>query len=364
MSPQLPGGTWLCSEWHRSSRLSQHSTGSPSTPRQLRGLSTQCATVHTHAREHTCNGSTATQPVVQGGGSVTLLLSPSDCLLQANHTPSPCLSFPTGAGGPSSFTGHEPDSSRGPGCWFCPGLGTPCAHQPAHTAVHTSAHAGHTCRSQTPVHALHRAGSHRPLHTQAHTLPARPLLCTRVCNHTHVQAHTRTRPPRSAAPTAPPLRPPRRLRGNASDLSMEPLRENAPGEAGGSGGWPRAGGDRWGTDRGQTDRWGGAVEGRVQEGAVHACKANVQAWRGHAVHTRVQGKLGSLDVPPTPSPRLSQPHGPPADTGGCWGRCALVDKGRAAARGGWQPEGARADAQEPGLSLLGPLPRSGVVERG
>lgn len=197
--PQLPGGTW-----HRSSRQSQHSAGSPSSPWQLRGLSTQRATMHTHAQEHTCNGSTATQPVVRGGGSVTLLLSPSDCLLQANHTPSPCLSFPTGAGGPSSFTGHEPNSSWGPGCWFCPGLGTPWAQQPAHTAVHTSAHV-----SLPDTRARSAQGRLTPpvAHAGSHAACQAPAVHTRVQPHTCASTHTHWAPPQRCARCAPAASP-------------------------------------------------------------------------------------------------------------------------------------------------------------
>lgn len=296
--------------------------------------------------------------------------------------PSLCLSFPTGAGSPRLF--HRRGARQLPGSQLpaLPWAGDPLC-TPAHIQLCTRVHTQDTRVTSRHLCTLCTRPAHTgPLHTQAHTLPARLLLCTRVCNHMHVQAHTRTQPPRSAAPTAPPLRPPQRLRGNAPDLSMEPLRENAPGEAEEVGG----GQELAGTDGGQTvDRRAarGAVEGKVEEGAVCACKANVQAWWGlRWAHTCARGAGESGCTPHTFPKALPAPQSPHRNQRllgtlghrGQRGFCGeeppslrLVTAARDSeghSWGQWQPEVVRAEAQEPGLSLLGPLPHSGLVGRG
>lgn len=243
-----------------------------------------------------------------------------------NHTPSPCLGFPTGAGGPRLFCRRGTRRRQGPrhAC-SVPGWGprAPAAlhTQPMHSALHTCAHAGHTCQflhacAQPDTRARSAQGqltpTPRPLHTQACTLPGWHPPCTHVCNHTCAITYVHpVSPPRPSSVCLGPLAalhprcaPLQRLRGNAPDLSMEILREIAPSEAGGRGGGLA------GSWRGQTGGRGGRGKPGCGRGLCVLAVRCTGVCGEAAACTRVckgscnsGGGLGSLALPHTPSPK-------------------------------------------------------------
>lgn len=210
----------------------------------------------------------AVHQAVRGGGSVSSPPCPQVTVcFGMNHTPSLCLGFPAGAGGPRQFCRRGTRRRQGLRLPAQPQAGVPeprqpCASSPCArfcTRVHaqgTHASSSMHVHNRPPMHAPHRDSSHphlsRCTHRHARCLAganhAHTCATTHVCNHTHVQSHTCTQsvpppspcrvwaPRRLCTSAAPRCAPLQRLRGNAPDLSMETLRENAPGEAGGRGG--------------------------------------------------------------------------------------------------------------------------------
>lgn len=142
-----------------------------------RGCASVCATVPA--------GPTALQRAVRGGGSVSSPPCPRVTVcFGMNHTPSPCLGFPTGAGGRGlSCRRGARQSPAARSAW---GSSSPPRHTGPHTQLCTRVHTQGThaiSRMRVPT----RTRSARGQRTQhPHLSPHAHPPCTHVCDHTHV----------------------------------------------------------------------------------------------------------------------------------------------------------------------------------